>query len=373
MKVTIPASSILMSGIQTVLNVVPPKTTLPILSNLLLEAEGDSIRIGATDLDLSIVTRLPAQVHEEGSITIPARKFAEMVRELPDMPVDIEVDGAKVKTTCDQGVFRVIGVDKDEFPSLPEIESDKTVSVPSSVLQRLIRKTLFAVSTDETRPGLGGAYCRFEPDAILMVATDGHRLAKVSVQVDSDISGSEGIIIPPKALNNIARLMGDSEDPPRLTIGENHIVFELEETTVYSRLIEATFPDYERVIPQGNTKTVTIDRQKLQGAVRRVAVLSNAATRQIRFSIKPGVVALSSSSHDIGGEAEEEVPTDYEGESLDTAYDYRYVLDVLERIEGDTVAFKLDTPVSAGLIVPGDDQDEGEDYVCLIMPLRLTD
>ena len=372
MKVTIPASSMLMSGIQTVLNVVPPKTTLPILSNLLLETDENTLRIGATDLDLSIVTGLPAQIDEPGSITVPARKFAEMVRELPDSPVDIEVDGVKIETRCDRGLFRLTGVDKDEFPSLPEIASDQTISLPPSVLQTLIRKTLFAVSTDETRPGLGGAFCRMENNKVLMVATDGHRLAKVSAHTEFEAAVSEGIIIPPKALNNLARLIGESEVPPQITIGENHIVFELDQTTLYSRLIEATFPDYERVLPTGNDKIITINRDALQSAVRRVAVLSNATTRQIKFSIKTGFVELSAASHDIGGEAKEEVPAEYDGASLDTAYDYRYILDVLERVECDDVTFQLDTPVSAGLIVPAE-QSEYDDYVCLIMPLRLTD
>lgn len=372
MKVTIPASSMLMSGVQTVLNVVPPKTTLPILSNLLLETEGDTLRIGATDLDLSIVTKVPAQITEPGAITVPARKFAEMIRELPDTPVDIEVDGVKVMVRCDRGVFRLVGVDKDEFPTLPVIQSEQTISVPASVLQRLIRKTLFAVSTDETRPGLGGAFCRLTDQSILMVATDGHRLARVSVPIEVNSTITDGIIIPPKALNNLARLIGESEIPPQITIGDNHIIFELEQTTLYSRLIEATYPDYEKVIPSNNNKKLTMNRESLQSAVRRVSVLSNATTRQIRFSIQSGFVELSASSHDIGGEAKEEVPATYDGDPFDTAYDYRYVLEVLDRIECEDVTFKLDTAVSAGLIVPAESSDE-EDYLCLVMPLRLTE
>ena len=372
MKVTIPASSMLMSGIQTVLIVVPPKTTLPILSNFLLETDGSTLRIGATDLDLSIVTRVPAQVSESGAITVPARKFAEMVRELPDTPVEIEVDGVKVVVRCDRGVFRLIGVDRDEFPVLPHIQSDKTLSVQASVLQRLIRKTIFAVSTDETRPGLQGAFCRIEGGTILMVATDGHRLAKVSVTSEIVDTISDGIIIPPKALNNLARLIGDSEMPPKITIGDNHIVFELEQTTLSSRLIEANYPDYNRVIPANNHKTVTVNREMLHSAVRRVAVLSNATTRQIRFSVSPGFIELSASSHDIGGEAREEVPAQYDGAPIDTAYDYRYLLDVVERMDSEEITFKLDTPVSAGLMAPTEPPD-GEDYSCVIMPMRLTD
>lgn len=372
MKVTVPASSMLLSGIQTVLNVVPPKTTLPILSNILLETEDGHLRIGATDLDLSIMTMVPAQISEPGSITVPARKFAEMIRELPDTPVDIEVDEVKVVIRCDRGVFRLIGIDKEEFPTLPDIQSEQSVSVPASVLQRLIRKTIFAVSTDETRPGLGGAFCQIEQGSILMAATDGHRLAKTKVPCEISETVTDGIIIPPKALNNLARLIGDSEIPPQITIGENHIVFELENTTLYSRLIEATYPDYNKVIPTNNNKDVTINREVLQSAVRRVSVLSNATTRQIRFSARPGFVELSASSHDIGGEAKEEVPAEYDGDTLDTAYDYRYILDVVERIESENVVFKLDTPISAGLIMPSEETD-GEEYLCLIMPLRLTD
>jgi DNA polymerase-3 subunit beta len=318
------------------------------------------------------MTKVPAQAGEQGAITVPARKFAEIVRELPDTPVEIEVDGVKVVIRCDRGVFRLVGVDKDEFPTLPEVQSEKRVTVPSSVLQRLIRKTIFAVSTDETRPGLSGAFCRIEAGTILMVATDGHRLAKASVACDIDGMVTDGIIIPPKALNNLARLIGDSELPPQITIGENHIVFELEHTTLYSRLIEATFPDYQRAIPTNNTKILTVNRDLLHSAVRRVAVLSNATTRQIRFSLRPGFIELSASSHDIGGEAREEVPAQYNGEALDTAYDYRYILDVVERIDSEDTVFKLDTPVSAGLITPSE-HPEGEDYMCLIMPLRLTD
>jgi DNA polymerase-3 subunit beta len=362
----------LMNGIQTVLNVVPPKTTLPILSNVLLEADANGFRIGATDLDQSIVTGVPAQIAETGAITVPARKFAEIVRELPDTPVEIEVDGVKIVIRCDRGVFRLIGVDRDEFPNFPEVQSDVSVTVSPAVLQRLIRKTIFAVSTDETRPGLGGAYCRMESAKIMMVATDGHRLAKVTVPSEIDTAITEGIIIPPKALHNLARLIGETELPPRITIGKNHTVFQLEHTTLYSRLIEATFPDYERVIPKNNSKILSVNRDMLHSAVRRVAVLSNATTRQIRFSIRPGYIELSASSHDIGGEAREEVPAQYDGVPLDTAYDYRFILDVVDRMDSDEIVFRLETPVSAGLITPSE-TPEGEEYLCLVMPLRFTD
>lgn len=372
MKVTIPASSMLLGGVHTVLNVVPPKTTLPILSNLLLETDTDSLRIGATDLDLSIITTCPVQVVEPGSITVPARKFAEIVRELPDTPVDIEVDGRKVVLRCERGVFRLVGTEKDEFPTLPDVQSDRSITLPGSTLQRLIRKTIFAVSTDETRPNLNGALWRISHGTILMVATDGHRLAKVSLASEVPETVTDGIIVPPKALNNLARLLGESEVPPRITIGDNHIVFELEQTTLCSRLIEATFPEYDKVIPTSYRKSFSVSREALQSAVRRVAVLSNATTRQIRFSIKPGYIELSASSQDIGGEAHEEVPAQYSGEALDIGYDYRYILDIIDRIESEEVVFTIDTPISAGLITPAE-QPEGEEYLCLVMPLRLTD
>lgn len=373
MKITIPASSTLMSGIQTVLNVVPPKTTLPILSNLLLETEDGHLTIGATDLDISIVTKIPAQVAEGGSITVPGRKFAEMARELPDAPVEIEVDGVKVVIRCDRGVFRLVGIDKEEYPALPEVPTDQTITIPASALQRLIRKTVYAVSKDETHPSLWGAFLRIGGGSVRMVATDAHRLAKTTLPCEVGDTVTEGIIVPPKALNNLSRLIGESETSSRITIGENHVVFDLESAQLYARLIEATYPDYERVIPSGNDKIVKVNREVLESAVRRVSVLSNSNTRQIRYSARPGFIELSSSSHDIGGEAREEVPADYEGDAMDTAYDFRYLLDVVERIESEDVVFKLDSPVSAGIITPSEEEAEGEDYECLIMPLRLTE
>mgnify|MGYP001174421019 CR=1 FL=1 len=373
MKITIPASSTLMSGIQTVLNVVPPKTTLPILSNMLLETEDGNLTIGATDLDISIVTKIPAEITEGGSITVPGRKFAEMVRELPDTPVEIEVEGVKVIIRCDRGVFRLVGIDKEEYPSLPEVPPDQNVTIPASSIQRLIRKTVYAVSKDETHPSLWGAFLRIGGGTVRMVATDAHRLAKTTLPCEVSDTVTEGIIVPPKALNNLSRLIGDTDSPSRITIGENHVVFDLENAQLYARLIEATYPDYERVIPSGNEKTVKVNREVLESAVRRVSVLSNSTTRQIRYSVRPGFIELSASSHDIGGEAREEVPAEYEGDAMDTAYDFRYLLDVVERIEGEDVVFKLDSPVSAGIIMPAEEEMEGEEYQCLIMPLRLND
>lgn len=362
-----------MSGIQTVLNVVPPKTTLPILSNMLLETEDGNLTIGATDLDISIVTKIPAQITEGGSITVPGRKFAEMVRELPDTPVEIEVEGVKVIIRCDRGVFRLVGIDKEEYPSLPEVPPDQNVTIPASSIQRLIRKTVYAVSKDETHPSLWGAFLRIGGGTVRMVATDAHRLAKTTLPCEVSDTVTEGIIVPPKALNNLSRLIGDTDSPSRITIGENHVVFDLENAQLYARLIEATYPDYERVIPSGNEKTVKVNREVLESAVRRVSVLSNSTTRQIRYSVRPGFIELSASSHDIGGEAREEVPAEYEGDAMDTAYDFRYLLDVVERIEGEDVVFKLDSPVSAGIIMPAEEEMEGEEYQCLIMPLRLND
>ena len=158
-----------------------------------------------------------------------------------------------------------------------------------------------------------------------------------------------------------------------MKIGENHIAFELENAQLFARLIEATYPDYEKVIPAGNDKTVKVNREALESAVRRVSVLSNSNTRQIRFSVRPGFIELSSSSHEIGGEAREEVSAIYEGDPIDTAYDFRYLLDVIERIEGENIVFMLDSPVSAGIITPDEDGSGNEEYQCLIMPLRLND
>jgi len=358
-------------GTQAALSIVPSKTTLPILSNIAFENTADSLSISATDLDVSIITRIPVESEEEGAITLPGKKIAEVIRELPPAPLEFVLEGQQMTISGPSGVYKILGLPKDEFPEIPQTVEGVDIKIDGSLLERMIEKTIFAVSTDETRPALNGVLWQLKKDEMVMVATDGHRLAKM-VFSNMKIGDSEkDIIIPAKALNSLNRFRSEIKELKSVIIGENHILFDLSTTQIFSRLIAETYPNYERVIPKDNDNTLKVDRNLLMSSVKRVSVLSNAITHQIRLSLKEDGIHLSALDQDIGGEAKEEIPAQYDGDPQDIGYNAMYVLEILSQIESNEVIFELKTQTTAGLVYPTE-QKENEEYVCLIMPLRLN-
>jgi DNA polymerase-3 subunit beta len=354
----------------TVAPAVPTKSTLPILSNVLIEADKEGLTLVATDLDISIKTRGEADVKETGTITVPAKRIGEIVRELPDADIQVDVKGTKIKLSCGNGNYSIVGLESDDFPQLPQIDADRMVSLPTVTLDRAVKRTAYSVSSDETRQMLTGVLLQVKAGQLRMVATDGHRLAKAAFQ--GDFKGLEGkdLIIPPKALREVVRLASGYEHT-NLTLSKNFAVFEMGPTTVYSRLIDGNFPNYEQVIPKENPKKFSLGRDEFIGALRRVAILSDNVTRQIKVSVKPERVELSVSTADIG-EAQEALSIDYSGEELAVGYNATYLLDALKTMESDRIEVQLNTPTSPGVFVPVD-QNKEEDLLCLVMPLRLPD
>jgi DNA polymerase-3 subunit beta len=356
--------------LQVVVSAVPAKSTLPILSNILVEADKEGLTLVATDLDISIRTRGEAEVTEPGSITIPAKRVGEIVRELPDADIKIVVKDAKVKLTCGNGSFTIVGLDPEDFPQLPQVDADKMVALPTGVLEKAVRRSAYAVSNDETRQMLTGALLQFKDGELRMVGTDGHRLAKAAFK--GDFKGLEGrdLIIPPKALSQVVRLASGTE-VVNLNVSKNFAVFEVGPTTIYSRLIDGNFPNYEQVIPKDNPKKLQVRRDELIAALRRVAVLSDSVTRQIKLSVKPERVELSVNTADVG-EGQESISTEYSGEELSVGYNAAYLLDALRTMDSEEVTVQLNTPTSPGIFVPAV-QEAGEDILCLVMPLRLPE
>jgi DNA polymerase-3 subunit beta len=269
------------------------------------------------------------------------------------------------------GVYKILGLPKDEFPEVPQSIEGAEVKIEGELLQRMIEKTVFAVSTDETRPALNGVLWQIKNNETKMVATDGHRMAKIVRRKVKISEPDKDIIIPAKALHALSRFRNEMKDLSSVTIGENHILFDLKHTLIFSRLIAETYPNYERVIPQDNTNKLTVNKSLLSSSVRRVSILSNAITHQIRLSLKENAIALSALDQDIGGEAKEEISAAYDGEPMDVGYNAMYMLEILTQMESEDVVFELKTPTTAGLVHPTE-QKENEDYLCLIMPLRLN-
>ncbi len=353
-----------------VVSAVPTKSTLPILSNVLIEADTEGLTLVATDLDISIRTRGEASVDEEGSITVPAKRIGEIVRELPDADVKVTVKDSKVKLTCANGSFTIIGMDPEDFPQLPQVDAEKRAGLPSAVLEKAVKQTAYAVSTDETRQMLTGVLVQFKNGTLTLVGTDGHRLSRARFQ--GDFKGLEGrdLIIPPKALNQIVRLAAGHETI-NLMVSKNFAVFEVGPTTVYSRLIDGNFPNYEQVIPKDNPKTYNVSRDELIASLRRVSILSDNVTRQVKVNLLPERVELSVNTADVG-EGQESIGVEYSGDPIAVGYNAAYLLEALRTMQSEQVRVELNTPTSPGLFIPAS-MEEGEDLLCLVMPLRLPE
>ncbi|MGB2804833.1 MAG: DNA polymerase III subunit beta [Candidatus Zixiibacteriota bacterium] len=371
MKFTLPKNQIF-SCVQNVMNAVPTRTTLPVLSNMLLEGSNSKLKLAATDLDVSVITTIPIGSTKKGAITIPARAFYDILRELPECDVEIYMSENRLELKAERGSYKLSGIPAEEYPKLPTVNLAKEIKIPGADLVGMIKKTIFAVSTDETRPALNGVLWQTSGNNMLMVATDGHRLAKMSLK-NTKLKGlHEDVIIPPKALNLLMKLLVDEEKEVGIVFEENSIIFNLGDTVLASRLIEGPYPNFDQVIPKDHDKKMVVNKEFLNGAVRRTSILANTLTHQVKFALKKDNLELSSANFDLGGEAKESLPCDYVGEPIDVGYNASYILDVLKQMEGDEVVYELGSPISAAKIYSTEKKDS-EDYVCLLMPLRLAE
>jgi DNA polymerase-3 subunit beta len=354
------------------LSIVPPKSTLPILSNILFELDKNKLALKVTDLDVSMTATIDVDAQKAGAIAIPAKVFYEIVRELPDFDLEVSTYESRMEIKCGSGVYKMSGFPPDEFPKLPDVHIGRQVKMEGKNLSRMIKKVLFAVSRDETRPALNGILWHSSEEGLNMVATDGHRLAKIT-RNDLKLSGpGKDIIVPPKVLENLVRLMGEEPGEVGIIVNEGSIIFIIEGAILTSRLLEGPYPNYEQVIPKDNSKQAVMDKEILQAAVRRVAILSNSLTHQIKFTLKTNELELLATNFDFGGEAKESLKINYSADQMDIGYNANYVVDILKQTDGNEVAFELNTPTSAA-IVKSTQKEENESYFFLVMPLRLLD
>jgi len=357
------------NGLAAVSASIPSKTTLPVLSNILFEATGDGVWMSGTDLDVAVRVKALADVKEEGSLTAPGKKLQEITRELPDQPVEVTTRGDQIELRCGRSHFKLNGLPADEFPTLAEVDFSEGVSVPGKDLNRLIHHTSFAVSTEESRPILNGVLWELRDGEMKMVATNGHRLARMGVKVESTGTPSADFIVPPAALSQVQRLFKD-DDTLEVARSGNHLGFRADSTEIYTRLIEGTYPNYDQVIPRDNDKVAIIDKKLLESAVRRMAVVASDQTHRIRMKFEPGRVHLNVLTPDLG-EGHDELEVGYEGEEIEIGFNANYLLEVLRHIPSDEVKVAFKAPERAATIEPAG--DDPVDYLCLVMPLRLLD
>ncbi len=361
----------LQEGLAAVGATVPPKSTLPVLNNLLLEAGDRGAQFSATDLDIAVSTEVSADVEERGGITVPAKKLIDIARELPPAPVRISSLGEqRLVLDCGRAHFKILGLPKEEFPAFPVVKFNQNWRIASSVLQQLIGHTAFAVSTEESRPILNGVLWEAKQESMTMVATNGHRLARMEVPMKIPKSSVGELIIPPKALEQIRRLFPADEEL-EVGKGENHLAFRSPFTAVYTRLIEGPYPPYDQVIPRDNDKIAIVDKIALASALRRMSVIASDQTHRIRMTFNAGILRFSVQTPDLG-EAQDELAVRYTGDPLDIGFNASYLLEMLRYMPTEEVKMTFKAPERAATIEPENWSGNGA-YTCLVMPLRLVD
>lgn len=361
----------LQEGLAAVAASIPAKTTLPVLANILVETTEKGIRLSGTDLDIAVSTEVAADVETAGAITIPAKKLSEIARELPPSLVKIAAVGEqRITLDCGRAHFKILGLPRDEFPSFPKVRFEESWRIRSGDLQKLISHTSFAVSTEESRPILNGVLWELKPDSMRMVATNGHRLAKMEVPIKSSGAPAADLIIPPKALEQIRRLFPADEEL-EIARGDNHLGFRSPFTSVFTRLIEGPYPNYDQVIPKDNDRIAIADKIALTSALKRMSVIASDQTHRIRLSFNSGMLRFSVQTPDLG-EATDELAVRYTGDQLDIGFNASYLLEILRYIPTEEVKLTFKAPERAATVEPEGWSDPAT-YLCLVMPLRLVD
>ncbi len=368
MEIVVPLGE-LSKKMNAISSVVPGKTTMPILSTVLISADKEGITFSATDLDISVTSKVKGSVVDEGRIAAPAKKMAEIVKSLTGDDVKFEAKEEKLTIKCGKSRFVINSRSPDDFPKLPKQESKTSFTIDPGLLGKLIQKTVYAVSTDLTRPALCGVLWEVDEKHISMVSTDGHRLARVECAIDLEVVEKANVIVPPKAMTTL-KAYAEGEKEITVSLGENSISFDMADSVIYSRLLEGPFPNYQKVIPEGNEKELVISKTMLQDATRRVAILSDALTHQIVFSLGKDKVTLHVSTQDLG-EAREELEASFSAEPMDIGYNAGYILDILKTIDAEDISFRLDRSDNAGLVEPVT-TEENIKQTCIIMPLRIS-
>jgi DNA polymerase-3 subunit beta len=371
MKLKIKKEEIL-KGLQRIQGVVEKKNTMPILSNMLLTADGNGVEIVATDLELGLRGHYAAEVTKPGAVTVSAKKMYEIVRELPEEEIQINVeDNNWVKIKSGHSQFKLVGLPKDEYPALPDVAEEGMIVIDGEILRDMIRKTLYAVGENDARYVLNGLYVHMTDTKgglnIRMVGTDGHRLSMIDRIIDAKHK-EESVIIPKKAMMELRRLLEEDIPKTELRIGfsKNHALFKRDGLVMVSKLIDGNYPNYLQVVPTKSTKKVMVSKETFAQAVKRVSILSKEKTNAVKLQLERGQLILSTNNPEVG-EASEELEVDYQGEGITIGFNSRYLIEVLSAMDRQTIALQFNDALSPCLIT----EEGAEHYKCVVMPMRV--
>jgi DNA polymerase-3 subunit beta len=364
MKLTIEKSALL-DALQKVQSIVGQRSTLPILSNVLLKAEGDILSLTTTDMEVCVKTSVEADISDSGGTTLPARRFFSICRELPAGQVEIEVDARDVATIrSGPSFFKLVGLPEDEFPPLPELDENIVYTVDQAVFREMLQKVIYASSTDETRYILNGALLSFKDEKLTVVATDGRRLAMVEQEIEFSEDAQTDLVVPSKTIGELIKTLGD-EGVLRIRVSATQVAFDFDRILVISKLIEGTYPNFHQVIPAQCEERVAIDRETMLLAVRRVSLLTDDQTASVKLTFGNNKLELVTNNTEIG-EARETIPVKYEGKELSIAFNPGFLMAPLRHLDSDEIFFELSDELSPGVIktnVP---------FLYVLMPIRVS-
>lgn len=356
---------VMIQGLQKVQSIVNPRTTLPILSNVLLRAENDRLWLSSTDLEVSVRASVPAEVEKEGGVTLNARRSFSIFRELSGAEIEIESNDDELATiSCGASLFKMVGISEDEFPPLPKFDEGQTFTMEQSVFKGMLQKTHYAASTDETRQVLNGVLMSFKEDKLTVVATDGRRLALVEQEVEFASETELDLIVPSKTVNELIRTLGESGTLKIITTGKQ-IAFDFGEMLVVSRLIEGTYPNFRQVIPASSDQRVPVERESLLSAVRRAALMTTDQSRSVRLNFLKNKLEVVTETPDVG-EARETLPIKYSADDIAVAFNPEFLMDPLRNLESDEIFMEITDELSPGVIkadVP---------FLYVLMPMRVS-
>ena len=357
-----------LKGLNRVQGIIEKKHTLPILANVLIEASNDEIIITATDLEVGLKAKYKAEVLNEGKVTVSAKKLFEIIKELPDEKINFNSkNNFWVEIKCKKSIFNLVGLSPDDFPKFPEINTDEN-KIDKKIISEMIESTIFSISNDETKFNLTGIFIKNDDNKLIFVSTDGHRLSLIQRNIENNLNNKfkEGFILPKKGIFEIRKLLEHVEENVLIGISDNNFSVKNENTTLIMRMVDGDFPDYKRVIPEKGNNEALINNELFNHALRRISVLSSEKSKGVKINFSKDMITLSSSNPDLG-DAKEELDAVYDGDEISIGFNARYIIDILQVVKSENILINLKDNISPGRINPEND----EDYLCVIMPMRL--
>jgi len=366
------SSTVLLKNLQLISGVINPSNTLPILDDFLFELKDKTLLITASDLETTMSVDVAVDMSEDpGIITIPAKLLLDTLKTFADVPITIIInkETLAIEISAGEGKFKLSGHKSDEFPVTPTIDEATSISVKSDILSAAFNKTLFAAGNDELRPVMSGVFCELSPEDLTFVATDAHKLVRYK-RTDSGAETSSSFILPKKPLTQLKNVLPEDIDV-KIEYDQTNASFTYENVNLICRLIDGKYPNYDAVIPKDNPNVLTIDRSPFINSIRRVALYANQSTNQVRLKISGKELTLSSEDVDYANEAKERLTCNYDGEDMEIGFNSKFLLDMLNNLESDTIKIEMSAPNRAGILLPADDNKD-EDILMLVMPVMLN-